>query len=318
MKNEDIKFLMMDLPVIKNLEDLSLLTHVSKATLYRLSKNADKYYKVFDIPKKNGGNRKISQPSKKLKALQGWILVNILNKLRSSPSCKGFDIGTNTLDNAKPHIGANAILCIDIENFFPSIKGSQIFTIFRTIGYNNTVSKILTNLCTYNNELPQGSPCSPKLANLFCTRLDYRIQKYVGLRGITYTRYADDLTFSSLNPQKLQRIDYTIKKIIHSERLNINTEKTRFVGTRGQKRVTGLIINDKSVGIGRDKYRKIRAQIYQLVKSINVNNLNHFNKVKGWLAYLKSVDETRFNRIKDYIIKIKSENTGTLLDRINL
>jgi RNA-directed DNA polymerase len=316
MKNDDIKYQMIGLPAIKNLEDLSLLTHVSKATLYKLSKNADSYYRVFSIPKKSGGDRKISQPSRKLKALQGWILVNILNKLNSSPSCKGFERGTNTLDNASPHIGANAVLSIDIEDFFPSIKSKHVFNIFRIIGYNNVTAKILTNLCTFNNELPQGSPCSPKLANLFCTRLDYRIQKYAGLRSITYTRYADDLTFSCLAPQKLRQIDYTIEKIMRSENLNINHKKTRFSGTRGQKKVTGLVINNESAGIGRDKYRVIRAELHQLTNHNNTTRDGSLRKIMGWLAYMKSVDKTRFNRILKYIGKLKTKNKGTMLDKI--
>jgi len=316
MRSEDIKLLMINLPVIKDIEDLSLLTHVSKATLYKLSRSTDRYYRVVYIPKKNGGNRKISQPSKRLKALQGWILVNILNKLKSSPSSKGFEIGTNTLDNARPHIGAKAILCIDIENFFPSIKGNHIFNIFQAIGYNKTVAKILTNLCTYNNELPQGSPCSPKLANLYCTRLDYRLQKYAGLRGVTYTRYADDLTFSALNPQKLKRINYTVQKIIKVEKLKINHRKTRFSGTRRQKKVTGLIITDNSTGIGRNKYRIIRAQLHQLAKHKNTSVVNAIEKIEGWLAYMKSVDKVRFDRIVEYIEKLKKGNKGAVIEKI--
>lgn len=316
MKNEDVKLLMIGLPAIKDLNDLSLLTHISEATLYRLSKNPNWYYRKYSIPKKSGGEREIAQPSRKLKALQGWILVNILNKIKSSPSSKGFDIGTNTLDNAKPHIGANAILCIDIENFFPSIKSYQIFNIFRAIGYNNITAKTLTNLCTYKDKLPQGSPCSPKLANLFCTRLDYRIQKYVGLRGITYTRYADDLTFSSLNPQKLQRINYTIEKIIKSEKLDINHSKTRFRGLRTQKKITGLIVNENSAGIGRDMYRIIRAQLYQLTKYKNTDSLDLLEKVKGWLAYMNSVDQERFKRSLKYVENLKSKNKNTLIEKI--
>lgn len=318
MKNEDIKLSIIGLPAIRDLNGLSLLTHISKATLYRLSKNPAFYYKVFYIPKKNGGKRKIAQPSRKLKGLQGWILANILNKLKSSSSSKGFDPKTNILHNATPHIGANALLSIDIENFFPSIKKHQVFNILRSIGYNNAIAGILTNLCTFNNELPQGSPCSPKLANLCCMRMDYRIQKYVGLKGITYTRYADDLTFSSLNPQKIQRINYTIKKIIESEDFKINESKTRFRGLRAQKKVTGLIINKNSVGIGRDMFRNIRAMLYQLTKYKNGENLELLTKTQGWIAYMKSVDQTRFNAIIKYIKLLKIKYKNTLIEEIKL
>src|SRR5256885_1180224 len=93
---------MLGLPVIQDLDDFSNVTHISKFTLYQLSKNSDKYYKTYTIPKKNGKGRLISQPSKKLKGLQSWILINILNRLSVSSSCKGFEKGSSTFNNAEP------------------------------------------------------------------------------------------------------------------------------------------------------------------------------------------------------------------------
>lgn len=106
-KTEIIKLNMLGLPVIQSIADFSIVTHISKYTIYQLSHHSNKYYKTFEIAKKSGGKRLICQPSKKLKGLQSWILVNILNKIQVSPLFKGFRKGSSTLDNALPHIGAS-------------------------------------------------------------------------------------------------------------------------------------------------------------------------------------------------------------------
>ena len=165
---------MLGLPVIQSIDDFSVVTHISKYTIYQLSHNSDKYYKIFEIAKNSGGKRIICQPSKKLKGLQSWILVNILNKIQVSPSCKGFKKGSSTLDNALPHIGANTILNLDLKDFFPTITSKQIYNVFKTIGYNRLMATVFMNICTYKNLLPQGSPCSPILANLTaCVKIPF-------------------------------------------------------------------------------------------------------------------------------------------------
>jgi retron-type reverse transcriptase len=205
---------MFGLPIIRNVEEFSYQSRISKSAIYRLSRYSAKQYISFEIPKKNGGVRQILSPSRKLKALQAWILVSILDKIKVSESCKGFEKKTTTLDNAIPHMGANAILCIDLKDFFPSIESKHVYNVFKAVGYNSLVSTILTNICTYEGTLPQGSPTSPKLANLVAWKLDLRIQGYVGKRGIIYTRYADDITFSSLSPRKLPEILPFVKKLL--------------------------------------------------------------------------------------------------------
>lgn len=157
-KSQEIRLDMLGLPVLKNLEDLSRLRHISENTIYQLSKHSDKFYKTYTIPKKSGGTRQISHPSKKLKGLQAWILRDILCRLKVSRSCKGFEPHTSTVDNVMPHLGANIVLTLDLKDFFPSVKREYVYNIFHSIGYNTLVSTILTNLCTYNGILPQGSP----------------------------------------------------------------------------------------------------------------------------------------------------------------
>ena len=316
-KTEIIKLNMLGLPVVQSLDDFSIVTHISKYTIYQLSHHSDKYYKTYTIPKKSGGVRTISQPSKKLKGLQSWILVNILNKIDVSPSCKGFRKGSSTLDNALPHIGANTILNLDLKNFFPTVSAKQVYNVFKTIGYNNLIATVFTNICTYENCLPQGSPCSPMLANLTAWTLDLRIQGYVGKRGISYTRYADDLSFSGLNPSNVVKIIPMIKSIIEDENFVVNHKKTRVSGSARAKTVTGLVINENNVGIGKKQYKDLRAKIHHLTLPKEQKNEKLLFHVSGWLSYLNSVDKVRLKKAKKYISELTKKNPETLIAKLD-
>lgn len=316
MKNANLKLL--GLPIIDNIDDLANYTNLSKNIIFQFSSNTSSYYKVYEIPKKNGKKRKIHQPSKKLKGLQSWILVNILNKLKSSDACKGFEKGMSLNDNVKPHKNSNAILNLDLLDFFPSITPDKVYNIFISIGYNKLISSIFTKLCTYNESLPQGSPCSPKLANLICWNLDSRLQGFVGKKGIIYTRYADDLTFSGIIPSKVIKILPIIKEIIQDEGFKVNRNKTRFVGLSRKREVTGLVIFDGNYGIGRKSFKLLRAKIYKLIEfdKDNKTQEKHINHIYGWLSYLKSVDSKRFLLIKKYIAKLQKDYPEKLIINI--
>jgi RNA-directed DNA polymerase len=317
-KTDNIRLKTFGLPAIQTIEDFSKLTHISPYTIFQLSMHSDKYYKTYSIPKKSGKLRTISQPSKKLKGLQSWILVNILNKLKVSNSCKGFERGSSILNNAEPHRGANSILNIDLLDFFPTVKRKQVFNIFKSIGYNNTIAIIFTNICTYIDALPQGGPCSPKLANLSAWQLDVRIQGYVGKRGINYTRYADDMSFSGVSSIKVVQIIPMIKKIIEDEQFEMNTSKTRISGTSRPKIVTGLILSDKLIGIGKDKYKKVRSKIHHLTLESEQENTPLLYETNGWISYMNSVDVRRLNRLKKYIKELQIKNPSTLVSKLNV
>jgi RNA-directed DNA polymerase len=308
---------MLGLPVIDSLDDFSSLTHLSNKVLYYFSKYSNSYYKAYEIPKKSGGMRTIAQPSYELKALQSWILNNILLPLRVSPACKGFEKKTSILDNARPHVGANVVLSLDLNDFFPSIKANQVCSIFKAIGYNPRIAAILTSICTYNGALPQGGPCSPKLANLVCLRLDARLQGFVGKRGITFTRYADDLAFSSFAPNRLLSSSAFIKRIIVDEGFKINNSKTRVAGPARAKKITGLIVTEGYVGIGRKRLHEIRSKLYYFSKK----KLSHdydkdLNHIKGWLAFIKSIDEQRWKILNAYIARLKKNDQDSAISLI--
>jgi len=293
-------------PAIMDLKELSYKIHLSKSFLYLLWKFNNEFYKEIQLPKKGNGFRSIFCPSKEMKAVQAWILRNILDKVQISDSATGFRKGKNVLDNVNLHKNNRFFLCLDIENFFPSIPYAYVYTIFKSIGYNSHVSHILTSLCTCKDILPQGAVTSPALSNIICIRLDKRIRNYVGKFNITYTRYADDLIFSSMSPRILFRIKKLVIEILINEGFELNKSKTRVMGPCSQRKVTGLVISDNSVGIGRKRKKILRATIHHFVKKklSEAKKEKMRNHINGWFAYLKSVDPKGREQLESYLNRI--------------
>jgi retron-type reverse transcriptase len=291
------------LPALKKIEDLSLATRLSSGKIAYLTYQTDFLYRTYKVSKKSGGKRVIAQPNRELKAVQAWILRNILDKLSSSPHSKGFDPGTSILENALPHQGANYVLTLDLEDFFPSITASKVFSVFSSVGYSKKISAVLTNLCVFKGALPQGAPTSPKLANLVCAKLDARIHGYAGPKGIVYTRYADDITLSTQSAKKIQKAKDFIGTIISDEDLEINRTKTKLCGTKRQKKITGLIISQNNVGIGREKLRETRAKIHHLF----TEKSSDFSHVNGFLAFTYGVDKKSYTKLYRFIEAMKEK-----------
>src|SRR5262245_6912154 len=172
------------------------------------------HYVRFTIPKRDGSERPIWAPKKRLKAAQRWILHNIVERLPVHGAAQGFLVGRSILSNAAVHVNSKILLKMDIKEFFPTITLKRVKGVFRRAGYRDGISTILALLCTEAPReivtvegqtyyvslgprcLPQGAPTSPALTNALCLRLDRRLAGLAAKYGWRYTRYADDLTFS--------------------------------------------------------------------------------------------------------------------------
>ncbi len=223
---------LMDLPVFSDQKELAELMHVDRGLVVMLSEFSRRYYKRYSIPKSNGTLREIRQPRKDLKGIQAWILRNILDKLSPSPYATAYILQRGILGNVSPHSNNRYFICLDLEDFFPSISIRRVAKVFSLIGYSNKAAPTLANLCTCDGNLPQGAVTSPSLSNLIAAKLDRRIAGYTSRRNIIYTRYADDLTFSSNNPKVLCQSLSIVLKIIKSEHFKLNLDKLRVLGPR--------------------------------------------------------------------------------------
>ncbi len=177
------------------------------------------HYIRFQIPKKVGGTRLISAPMPRLKRAQRWILDHVLNKVPLHEAAHGFVVDRvvdrSIVTNARPHVGANVVINIDLKEFFPTFTFRRIKGTFEGLGYGEeaaTIFALLTSepevdeveldglsyfVARGARKLPQGSPASPGITNIVCRRLDARLQGMAKSAGFVYTRYADDLTFSA-------------------------------------------------------------------------------------------------------------------------
>lgn len=289
-----------NVPIIYNLRHLRQLLGIHKSAQERLfGIKQIESYKTFYIPKKCGGTRKIEAPSNELKMIQLWIKENILDKFSVSQHAKGFVKGVSIYDNALKHVRKELVINIDLKDFFPSIGYNEVYKVFKYIGYTESVSKLLTNLCTNpQNVLPQGSPASPVLSNLVSLKLDKRLGCLAEKIGADYTRYADDITFSG--KKSIKKYIRVIKKIIHEEGYKINEEKFRLQYYYQRQEVTGLIVN-KGVTVPERHIKELENAIYYCKKYGVVDHMKHIYCEKGFykehlygLAYfVKMVDEEK-------------------------
>jgi len=300
---------LLDLPVFSSIDELANLIHISKGRLGLLYYRTDKFYKKYKIPKRNKGMRLIYQPSKELKSVQAWILRNVLDKLKPSPHATAFIKGKGLAYNVLPHRNNRYFITIDIENFFPSVSVKRILRLFNLIGYSDNAAYILTKLCTCDGKLPQGGVTSPALSNLVLHRLDRRLSGLTSRRNIVYTRYADDMIFSSNNRTVLNKSLKLFLNIIASEGFKPNPAKIKVMGPKIHCGITGLTKNssEPQFGIGKNKKREMRAIMYSFIKNgYTESKFNSFASINGWLSYIKSIDENSFKQMNKYWLALQA------------
>ena len=216
-------------------------------------------YHQFDIPKKSGGEpRHISAPSKGLSHILHY--VNIILKAIYQPSdyAMGFVEGRNVVDNASRHIGQNYVFNTDLENFFPSIEQARVWKRFQLPPFNfsQKIASVLAGLCCIRKDLgdgnftyilPQGAPTSPLITNAICDKLDRKLCGLARRLGLHYSRYADDITFSSMHNvyQEGGTFQTELKHVIEGQGFHMNERKTRLQKLGQRQEVTGLVVSNR-------------------------------------------------------------------------
>lgn len=264
------------LPIISSPEHFSQLVGMDYQYVLNMAYGTKKFYRHFTILKKNGKERQIDEPLPDLHFVQDWILRNLLEKRPVSIYTKSFIKKRSIKDNARFHRNQTVLVSMDIKDFFPSISIKDITSIFVDMGYYKNVSCFLAHLCCLRNTLPQGAPTSPYLSNLRMLQLDSKIAQYTRKRGIRYSRYADDLTFSgTFNPHRLIN---DISKMVFKEGFTINSNKTRVARKNCRQEVTGIIVNSKKMQAPKEVRKKIRQEVYYIDKFGIESHLQHINE----------------------------------------
>jgi len=297
------------LPNLYTFEDLWKFFDLDASRLQWLAfhkelSTVDHYYRFY-IPKRKGGRRRIASPKSELAKAQRKIKTEILDQIAVHFSAMGYRKNFSIVSNAQHHVGKAVVVNADIENFFQSIKLGKVRKVFRDSGYNKGVSTVLALLCTDSENytrvydgrkyyfayggrhLPQGSITSPALSNLCCRNLDEKLFALADDLFYTYTRYSDDLSFSSEKPMYVGVLLRKINILLQEQGFSLNTQKTKVQRTNRNQIVTGLSVNEK-VNVPRLYYRRFRAFLNYCEKSNLQDELS--NKILGRLNYYKSIN----------------------------
>lgn len=331
------------LPPILTLGHLAHLTGVNYVDLRDwVRREIEDPYKVFRIKKRqlrttNAAFRTICVPDRKLAEVQSWLSRNVLSHGRTNSASTAFAPGSTLMAAVQPHCGSRWLIKVDVRRFFESISEISVYKAFRRLGYQPLVSLELARLCTRVGppsrlhltarwvrrapkyvatidryaahrfgHLPQGAPTSPMLANLVMLDADSELSKMARAHGLIYTRYADDLTFSTLradfNRQEATRVIKLVYRTLGRFGLEPNFAKTQVVPPRARKIVLGLLADSAEPRLTREFKSKMRQHLYYL-ESPDVGPLKHAarrgfsavagmrNHLLGLAAYARQVDK---------------------------
>ncbi|WP_318403350.1 retron St85 family RNA-directed DNA polymerase [Photobacterium leiognathi] len=288
------------------LDLISSLTLLEHEYITNIAQTSSQRYKKYYIAKRNGTQRAIFHPSKELKGIQRVIHDEVLTKLPSHPASAAYKKGSSIIKHADKHKKSKYLLRLDFKNFFESISEVDIRKLSDDViteniaGWSREDTNLLVKLTTFNGGLTIGSITSPLLSDAICYHLDVALYSLSHELGIIYTRYADDLYFSTNHrgvlkciPSKVQciidKLEYP-KKI----KIKINHSKTHHSSKKNKMMVTGLTItNDFKVSIGHSKKREIRSKIYKWLDL----DIKEKQALSGYLSYIKSVEPSFINSL---------------------
>lgn len=304
-----------------SLKQVASLLHVKSGMLsfYLYKKPKAGLYKKFEIPKRHGGTREILAPESNLKLMQhrlSKLLQDCLSEINAAHGhvedekhqgvAHGFKRYHSIMTNARPHVTRRYVFNIDLHDFFGSINFGRVRGFFiknKNFQLHADVATLIAQIACHENKLPQGSPCSPVISNLIAHFMDISLVRLTSREGVTYSRYADDLTFST-NKQRFpssiaaQTSDHEwepgheLKRIIARSGFSFNDKKTRMQYKDSRQEVTGLTVNRK-VNVPATYRYTVRAMIDSLFKTGKFEFIYKKLDDKGEIIVSKSVGERK-------------------------
>ena len=303
-----------------------------------------KRYITFEVPKKSGGARRISAPATALKIIQQKLNQVLQQVYESKASVHGFVHGKSIVTNAQMHRKKRFVFNIDLKDFFPSINFGRVRGMFMAVPYelDPAVATVLAQICCFNNQLPQGAPTSPIASNMICAKMDSQLLRLAQRHRCIYTRYADDITFSTSMPTfpvALARaapsgqveVGVELAQIISENGFEINPRKVRLQTRYQRQGVTGLTVNEFP-NVKREFIRQIRAMLhawerFELEAAEEVFLRKYYKKhrnpdkdppsfaqiVKGKIEFLRMVrgtDDSFYRCFSDQLRKLAPELVG--------
>jgi RNA-directed DNA polymerase len=334
-----------DVPAIETVGDLAAWFSLTpdellwfadlKGLAYRTVRPRIEHYHYRVLAKKSGAIRLIEAPKPRLKELQRNILAQILDRIPPHTAAHGFVKGRSVKTFLLPHVGQRVVLKMDFEDFFPSITGVRVQTVFRMLGYPEPVADLLGGICTNavprrvwspdaqfhdacirhtQPHLPQGAPTSPALANICAYRVDCRLTGLARSAGAEYTRYADDLAFSGGEEfeRGIERFSTHVAVIVAEEGFIVNHRKTRIMRQGVRQRLAGLVAN-QHFNVMRTDFDRLKATLYNCVRfglaSQNRTAHPHFlEHLKGRIGWVESVNPAKGRRLRAILTRLNGDS----------
>ena len=316
------------LPALQTPADLASAIGIEARELtwlcyHRGASSVDHYHR-FQIPKKRGGMRNVSSPKTRLRVAQSWVLENVLKPLPVHHAATAFAPGASVVENARRHAGKAIVTRIDLKDFFPSVGFRRVKRLFENFGYNEGIATMLALLSTESPRveltldetkrfvavgervLPQGACTSPTLTNLLCRRLDARLSGIARTLGFDYSRYADDLVFSSDNgAADVNKLIGLTRRVVADEKLVVNDEKTAVMRPHARQVVTGLVVNAQDADgprVSRHDLRNFRAFLHRyeqlgaekMSEQIGRDALSYARGMIAWIAMSDKMRAEKF------------------------
>ena len=280
-------------------------------------------YRAFEIPKRTGGMRQIHSPNGLIRELQEK-LAPVLNEFYAAhPAAHGFIKKRSILSNAELHVGQRYVLNVDLEGFFPSVNFGRVRGIFMAPPFKlgPAAASVFAQLCTHKNGLPQGAATSPALSNFASAQLDRSLARLAKENGVRYSRYADDITFST-NQQNFPvviavsssgegggigvRAGEALERAIIASGFAINHRKVRLQKRDQRQSVTGLTVNARA-NVTRKRVRRIRAMLHAWEKfGLQAAAQEHFLAHLGHLQLPSNYDRNFRNVLYGQLAFLKN------------
>ena len=295
------------------------------------------HYRSWTIPKRGGGLRTITSPKKQLKQAQRWMLSHVVERLPVHGAAHGFVSGRSIVTNALAHQGAEVVVKMDVKDFFPSVTWPRVKGLLRKGGLAEHTATLLAMLATEAprdvvqfrgktlyvargpRALPQGAPTSPGLTNALCLRLDKRLSALARRLGFTYTRYADDLTFSWKKGRNKPRapVAVLIARVTHvlrTEGFRVHPDKTRVMRPGTRQVVTGLVVNEPPQGrpgarVPREVVRQLRAALHNRERGKPTRPEETLEQLRGLAAFVHMTDPARGRAFLERLAALESRAT---------
>lgn len=297
--------------------------------LMSIAASAPRRYYVWKVDKKRGPEKRtLCHPARELKPVQYYFLHHVLHDLVVHPAATAYVSGSSIKKNAEAHVRSRVMLKLDFEDFFNSLKvgnwrkyAADTFPIWTPDELDFSCRILFWGAGSSNPRcLAIGAPTSPLLSNALMYEVDVKLQSFADQAGLTYTRYADDITFSSCGELDRDRTIMAVRRALARAEytsVSLKTEKTILVSNRFARRVTGLVITpDNKVSLGRDRKRTISAMVHHARERKLA--AADWPKLAGLLAFAMDVEPTFVTTLKrkytpEFIEAIMHQGTREIL-----